>query len=162
MHQLKQSTQIEHTLIAWREQTLAGNEAFSHGHWDQASHCYQHAYHHAQKLLAPLLHTYSPQQDYSLLEQYCPAYVVAAHNLADCYLRLQQQENALTMLSEAHLTIGCLASHSDHTLQVLAQHHLRKTHQQLVEFARLYGTHPELNQLIHQQLNPSSVGATLH
>lgn len=162
MRQSDRSTWIENTLATWRKTILAGNQAFSHGSWSQATHCYQSAYHYAQQLITPLLHTETAQQDYYLLEQYCPAYVVAAHNLAESHLRLQQPERAVAVLTDAHLTISCLAEHSDDKLQTLALQHLRKTYQQLLEFVRAYGTHPKIDELLHQQSSPSLVDQTLH
>jgi hypothetical protein len=156
-------TQRDHTLSPWQSTIIEGNNAFERGALLEARDKYRCA--HA--LAVNLIHQFSKakicQSVLFSIEHCCPAYVVAAHNLADTYMAMQHYEQACQWLCDAHLTLSKLLDHPNSSVKSVVAHHHRKTYLALVDFAKLHSHEQQLIEKINHTLRHSpSKTTTLH
>ncbi|ESP94524.1 MULTISPECIES: hypothetical protein [Pseudoalteromonas] len=140
-------TPLEYALAPWQYAIKTGNHAFQHGKFDSARDKYQSALNLAGHLLEQFVKSKPCDEQLTAIEHCCPALVVAAHNLADCFLALSNPERACKQLIEVHLVILNLVENASIEIVEIACHHLHKTRQELINFA---SCHPHLPELIEK------------
>ncbi|KZN69255.1 hypothetical protein [Pseudoalteromonas luteoviolacea] len=140
-------TPLEYALAPWQYAIKSGNQAFQHGEFNSARDRYQSALNLAGHLLERFVNSEVCDEQLVAIEHCCPALVVAAHNLADCFIALSNPERACEQLIEVHSAMLNLVQHASVEIVEIACHHLHRTRQELINFA---SCHPHLPELIEK------------
>lgn len=135
---------VDLALSPWQSNIMAGNYAFERGAFMEARDKYVAAWTLATHLLDQFCKVKVDNNVRSAIEHCCPAVVVAAHNLADCYLAMGRPEQACHKLCDAHELVLKLRQHPNEDIAGIATHHLSKTRQELLHFASHHPHYPEL------------------
>ncbi|KAF7764475.1 hypothetical protein PCIT_b0482 [Pseudoalteromonas citrea] len=144
---------VDLALSPWQSNILAGNHAYERGAFLEARDKYMSAWTLATHLLDQFC---KAQVDHNVLravEHCCPAVVVAAHNLADCYLAMGKPTQACHKLCDAHELVSKLRQHPDEGIARIACYHLSKTRQELLQFASHHPHFPELIVQVNSSIN---------
>ena len=143
----------ELALNPWKDNIIAGNEEFEQGDFLEATDKYLTAWTISVHLLDHLSCSKPNKKTLSAIEHCCPAVVVSAHNLSDCYLALGRQAEACHTLSDVNTMMMNLHQHSCVEISTIARHHLYKTRQELMHFAAHHPHFPELIAKINFSIN---------
>ncbi|TLX49969.1 hypothetical protein CWC05_11810 [Pseudoalteromonas ruthenica] len=148
---------VQSALTPWQVDIQAGNHAFNAKQWHLARDKYTVAYQLSYRLMAQFLTLKDEGVRCQALAQCSPAMVVAAHNLADAYIRLGNLSGAAHTLTQVHANMLVLRQHSDPSVMHIGAIHSDKTYAQLMHFAKLYGPNPETHKQLQHALNQHSV-----
>jgi coenzyme F420-reducing hydrogenase delta subunit len=144
---------VDLALSPWQNNILAGNNAYQRGAFLEARDKYMAAWTLATHLLDQFCKVRVDNNVLSAIEHCCPAVVVAAHNLSDCYLAMGQATQACHKLCDAHELVSNLRLHPDEDIARIASHHLNKTRQELLHFASHHPHFPELIVQVNSSIN---------
>lgn len=163
--QLKKHPQnyVDMALSPWQSNIMAGNHAFERGAFLEARDKYVAAWTLATHLLEQFCKVQVDRNVCGAIEHCCPAVVVAAHNLADCYLAMGRPAQACHKLCDVHELVSQLRQHPDENIAKIACHHINKTRQELLHFASHHPHFPELIVQVNSSINvPINSSITLH
>ncbi|WP_046006789.1 hypothetical protein [Pseudoalteromonas rubra] len=136
--------QYEHALAPWQKAITAGNCAFENQSFYRARDHYQSALYLVSNLIAHFTHQYDRQLQEEALMHCCPALVVAAHNLADCYLAMALPHKACEQLIAVHQQLAQLGDHANPQVGFIAMRHGMRTRTELMHFIANHQAHKNL------------------
>ncbi|RRS07964.1 hypothetical protein EAG18_14290 [Pseudoalteromonas sp. J010] len=150
-------------LSPWQAKIMSGNQAYKAQTFLRARDEYQSALVLATRILDEFLLYQKDNIVIGAIEHSLPAVVVSAHNLADTFIALEQPNRACAQLTSVHFKVHEVFSQLESEVAAIALHHLHKTRQELIHFAKRY---PHLPELIHHineaMLNTHIRGRALH
>ncbi|MDP4489871.1 MULTISPECIES: hypothetical protein [Pseudoalteromonas] len=149
---------LSSVLSPWQAKILSGNQAYQAQIFLRARDEYQVALTLATGILDEFLLCQKDNVVMNAIAHSLPAVVVSAHNLADTFIALDQPNGACQQLISIHLKIHATYLEYNHELAPIVLHHLHKTRQELIHFAKRY---PHLPELIHQ-INEAMLVTHLH
>ncbi|AZZ97687.1 hypothetical protein [Pseudoalteromonas sp. R3] len=125
---------LENALAPWQTAITKGNHAFESQSFYLARDQYHSALYLVSNLIEYFTHQYDSQLQEEALAHCCPAFVVAAHNLADCYLALSEPHKACEQLINVHLCLTQLCDHANPQIAMTAMRHSLRTREELIRF----------------------------